>query len=88
MPLQLLTIADLQQWKEELMTEMKRILHRIEEAHTRPLQPLLRSKEVCRLLHISAGTLQTLRRNNSIAYSRIGGSIVYNREDILKMIRK
>ena len=48
----------------------------------------LKSAEVRELLKISPGTLQNLRINGTLKYKRIGGSIYYNYEDIVKMLEK
>ncbi len=38
------------------------------------------------ILHISPRTLQTLRSNGILPYSRIGSKIYYLRRDILKIL--
>jgi len=41
---------------------------------------------VMQALHISPRTLQTLRSNGTLPYSRIGNKIYYSRKDILKIL--
>jgi hypothetical protein len=41
---------------------------------------------VMQILHISARTLQSLRSNGSLPYSRIGNKIYYCRQDIIKIL--
>jgi hypothetical protein len=38
------------------------------------------------LLHISPRTLQTLRSNGTLPFSRINGKIYYRRQDIQKIL--
>ncbi|KQT35592.1 transcriptional regulator [Chryseobacterium sp. Leaf405] len=46
----------------------------------------LRSSEVKELLKISTGTLQNLRVNGNISFTRVGGTLYYNYKDIEKML--
>ena len=41
---------------------------------------------VMQLLHISPRTLQTLRSNGSLPFSRIGNKIYYHKQDIIKIL--
>jgi len=51
-----------------------------------PLEDWLDSQDVMQALHISKRTLQTLRSNGTLPYSRIGNKIYYLRGDILKIL--
>lgn len=46
----------------------------------------LKSHQVQRMLGISPGTLQNLRINGTLPYSKIGGVIFYSRKEILKVM--
>ena len=46
----------------------------------------LKTAEVLKLLSCSQGTLQNLRINGSLPYSKTGGTIYYLRADVLKML--
>lgn len=48
----------------------------------------LKSSEVKSLLRISPGTLQNLRINGTLTYTKIGGIIFYSYEDILKVMEQ
>ena len=50
------------------------------------LSDWLDSQDVMQALHISPRTLQTLRTNGSLPFSRIGNKIYYRRSDILKTL--
>jgi len=51
-------------------------------------QKWLKSSEVKALLRISPGTLQNLRINGTLTYTKIGGIIFYSYEDILKVMEQ
>jgi len=80
---QLVTQADLQIFKEDLLLSIKTL---IQNCNPQPLKKWLKSYEVKKLLNISPGTLQTLRSNGSLPYTRIGGMIYYDVEDINRML--
>ena len=50
------------------------------------LEEWIDSQDVMQALHISPRTLQTLRSNDILPYSRIGSKIYYLRRDILKIL--
>jgi len=43
-------------------------------------------QDVMQALHISKRTLQTLRSNGALPYSRIGNKLYYLKSDILKIL--
>lgn len=48
----------------------------------------LKSSEVKSLLRISPGTLQNLRINGTLTFTKIGGIIFYSYEEILKVMEQ
>jgi hypothetical protein len=50
------------------------------------LEDWLDNQDVMQALHISPRTLQTLRTNGILPFSRIGNKIYYRRQDILKIL--
>jgi hypothetical protein len=50
------------------------------------LEDWIDNQDVMQTLHISPRTLQTLRSNGTLPYSRIGNKIYYLRKDILKIL--
>jgi hypothetical protein len=85
MPLELLTLKDLQEFKVQLFEELGKILAAYEAGQN---INLLKSKDVCRKLMIKPGTLQTLRNNKTIPYSKIGGTLYYEDHEIRNLIKK
>ena len=78
------TKKDLLHLSNLLLTELKEMI-----AGKSSQQPeWLKSSEVQKLLKISPGTLQTLRINGTLKYSKVGGTIFYNSADIQKMLNQ
>ena len=48
----------------------------------------LKSSEVRKILKISPGTLQNLRINGTLSFTKIGSIIYYNQDDIDSMLAK
>ena len=48
----------------------------------------LHNGDVCRLLNISKRTLQTLRDNGTLAYTKIGNRTYYLPEDVERIVTK
>ncbi|SEM45091.1 Helix-turn-helix domain-containing protein [Chryseobacterium taichungense] len=82
MAISIITKEDLQQFKIELLEGIEFLL----KGKTTEQKLWLRSSEVKKLLNISSGTLQNLRINGTLSYSKIGGSLYYNYKDIQKLL--
>jgi len=84
MPAQILTTNDLMEFKVELIDELKKMLR---QNGVQPVKKWLKSPEVKKLLNISHGTLQNMRVNGTLPFTKIGGVIYYDYDDILKMLQ-
>jgi hypothetical protein len=84
MPTEIVTTDDLREFKIELVKEIKQMLA---VHHGQPSKKWLKSFEVRKLLGISPGTLQNLRINGTLPFTKIGGVIFYDSEDINKMMK-
>jgi len=87
MNIDLVTKDDLERFKKELLEEIRRFAvhpHNLDKAS----KTWLKSLEVRKLLGISAGTLQNLRVNGTLPYTKIGGLMYYKYEDILTLMDK
>lgn len=82
---QLITTEDLATFKQELFTEMRSLL--LDRA-PQPEKKWLRSADVRKLLNISSGTLQNLRINGTLSFTKIGGIVFYQYEDVENMLRR
>jgi hypothetical protein len=89
MAAQIVTIEDLEQFKTDLITEMKIMLdvkfNATASKREEPKKVWLKSHQVQRMLGISPGTLQTLRLNGTIPFTKIGGVLFYDEEDINRL---
>jgi hypothetical protein len=81
---QLVTVADLIDFKTELLVEIKRI---IETQSNQPVKKWLKSYEVEKLLDISSNTLLTWRNNGTVPYSPLGGIYYYDPAEIEKLLQ-
>lgn len=81
---QLLTVGDLENFKLDLLKELKNIL---KETTATPTKKWLKSSEVKKLLGVSTGTLQNLRVNGSLSFSKVGGIIFYDYNEIVKLLK-
>jgi hypothetical protein len=84
MAVNILTNEDLQHFKLELFAELKGMFTTTKEQPKR----WLKSEEVKKILKVSPGTLQTLRINGTLQYTKIGGIIYYDFEHIQKTMEK
>lgn len=82
---QLATISDLEDLRSKLFLDFKNF---IREFAGMPCKKWLKSYEVKKLLGISMGTLQNLRVNGTLPYTKIGGVILYDYEDVQRMIQE
>jgi hypothetical protein len=84
MPAQIVTTDDLRELRIELLEDFKKLL---KEHGGQPSKKWLKSPEVRKLLNISPGTLQNLRVNGTLPYTRMGGALYYDNEDIQKILQ-
>ncbi len=85
MPTSIITTDDLRDFKMELLDDIKKILTKQASG---TLKRYLKSSEVMEMLQISPGTLQNLRINGTLPFSKMGGIIYYDSEDIQKVMLK
>ncbi|RDI11208.1 helix-turn-helix domain-containing protein [Flavobacterium sp. AG291] len=84
MNIEIITKKDLEQFKHEIIEA----IHKLEINYSLSANPKvwLKTMEVRKLLGISSGTLQSMRINGTLPYSKIGGLLYYKYEDILKLM--
>ncbi len=76
---EIITKEDLLEFKSELISEIKKFLKPVSQSQSKQW---LKSAEVQKLLNISSGTLQNLRINGTLRYTKIGGIMYYKSADI------
>jgi hypothetical protein len=80
--IEMITREDLNAFKSELMEEIKQLI----KPGQGQSKQWLKSNEVRKLLNISPGTLQNLRINGTLRFTKIGGMMYYKLEDIHKLL--
>nr|WP_292966526.1 helix-turn-helix domain-containing protein [Muricauda sp. UBA7809] len=81
----IITTEDLMEFKVELLEDIKDLL---ENQNKQTNKKWLKSKEVRELLGISPGTLQNLRINGTLPYTKIGGVLYYEYHEIMEVLEK
>jgi len=84
MATEILTTDDLYEFKVQLFGELKKLL--TENPKATP-KKYLKSAEVMEMLQVSPGTLQNLRINGTLPYTKIGGIILYEYDEILRVLK-
>lgn len=77
-----LTIEDFADFKQDILKEIKSLLS--DRSNTN--RKWLKTYEVRKILGLSQGSLQNLRLNGSLPFSRVGGIIYYDYDDIQKLL--
>ncbi|WP_254087874.1 helix-turn-helix domain-containing protein [Dawidia cretensis] len=80
---QLLTVGDLEAFKQQLFEELQNLLR---ERRTNENKQWLRSADVRKMLSISAGTLQNLRITGVLSFVKVRGIMLYKHEDIIALL--
>ena len=78
MKFDLLTKQDLEEFKADIIKEVATVVD-----CSSCDKEWLRSSEVMEMLSISTGTLQNLRINGDISFTKMGGTLYYKRADII-----
>ncbi|WP_458628662.1 helix-turn-helix domain-containing protein [Winogradskyella sp. PC D3.3] len=85
MPATIITTDDLREFKLELLADIKNILSKQSQSQ---MKTYLKSSELMDLLKISPGTLQNLRINGTLPFTKVGGIIYYDAAEIQKVMDK
>ncbi len=81
----IITTEDLHEFKLELLDNIKELLNNQSGQVTKKW---MKSPEVRELLNISPGTLQNFRINGTLPYTKIGGVIYYDYQEIIEVLEK
>jgi hypothetical protein len=82
MAIEVITREDLNEFRSLLLNDLKEIF----QSNPQQTKQWLKSNEVRKLLNISPGTLQNLRINGTITYTKIGGILYYSNSDLEKVL--
>ena len=82
MAIEVITREDLNEFRTLLLSDLNAMFN------SKPQQQKqwLKSSEVRKLLNISPGTLQNLRINGTLTYTKVGGIMYYDNSDIEKLL--
>ena len=83
MNVELLTKHDLQEFRTQLLSDLKRMFNLPVQA---PEKAWLKSADVRKLLQISPNTLQSLRVTGKLHPTKVGGILYYSREEIYTLL--
>ena len=81
----IITTEDLMEFKMELLDEIKQLLKNQSGQVTKKW---LKTQEVRDLLSISQGTLQNLRINGTLSYTKVGSVLYYDYLEIMQLMEK
>jgi len=85
MPTQIITTDDLREFKIELLEDIKAL---IQVKPITGVKKYLKSGEIMEMLQVSPGTLQNLRINGTLPYTKIGGIIFYDAVEIENVMKE
>jgi hypothetical protein len=83
MMLEFITKSDLENFKSEIIKEVANLLNGKQEN-----KKWLKSADVRKMLNISPGTLQNLRVSRILPFTKIGGTVFYDYNDVMKVMQK
>ena len=81
MQLELVTKKDFLDLKVELIDEIKKFFNPSTEQ-----KEWLKSADVMQMLDCSPGTLQNLRVNGTLPFTKMGGTIYYSRKNVMMVL--
>ena len=81
MEIELITKADFHTLKSEIVEEIKRLFQSPAET-----KEWMKSADVMRLFGCSPGTLQNLRVNGKLPFTKMGGTMYYSRKDVMNVL--
>jgi len=84
MAVSVVTTDDLEVFRHNLLNDLRTIM----QTKAPKQMQWLKSSEVRKALKISPGTLQNLRINGTLSFTKIGSIIYYNQDDIDSMLAK
>ncbi len=82
--MELATVDDLRQMKNEIIEEVRKLI----PVRNSQQKKWLKSKEVRELLLCSPGTLQNLRINGTLEFTKLGGTIYYSYDSVMKRLEE
>lgn len=85
MILEIITPEDLEAFRLQLLSDIEKLLATHDKI---TLNKWIRSADLLSKLKISPGTLQSLRNNGKLPFSKLGGLIFYDQNEINKLLEE
>lgn len=82
MNIEFITKEELENFKDQIIQEINTV------NQNQAPKKWLRSKEVREMLNVSFGTLQNMRINGSIPFTKIGGTLFYDYDEIVRTLNE
>ncbi|MGQ1787510.1 helix-turn-helix domain-containing protein [Saccharicrinis sp. GN24d3] len=82
---QIVTIGDLEEFRALLLKDLGKMM---DQNNVNTGKKWLRTYEVKEMLGVSQGTLQNLRNNGHLPFTKVGGIIFYESREVTKMLGK
>jgi DNA-directed RNA polymerase subunit F len=82
--IEVITKDDLKEFKKELISEIKLMIN----PDNSGAKKWLKSHQVRKLLDISPGTLQNLRINGTLRFTKVGSMLYYKSDDIEALLER
>jgi len=82
MAAEIITKEDLQEFGEKLIIQITTILGKTKQEPKK----FIKTYQVKNLLKISNNTLQALRDNGTIPFTKVGGILYYKYDDVMKIL--
>jgi len=80
----ILTREDLDRFKQDVINEIKSLI----ENRKVESKKWIKNNDVKKMLNISHSTLQSLRANGTLSYTKVGGTIYYDAEEIDRILEE
>ena len=87
MSAEIITKEDLQQFRIQLLEELKNWVASLKQSQPEHLEGL-KTKHVRQILNCSTGKLHLLRSAGKLRVKKVGGTVYYRREDIKKLVEE
>ena len=82
---QLVTLDDLENFKTELLSAVKQLL---DFTKGPPVKRWVKAAEARKLIGVSPGKLQVIRDSGLLSFSKIGGNIYYDQDDLHRLFEE
>lgn len=88
MEVEIVTREDLENFRIQLLSEIRKTLTELLPSRDRPALEGLKTQQVRKILGCSYNTLVALRISRKIRTKKVGGTLYYNREDVRKLVEE